>query len=158
MPTPPNPLNPHPPNPTSEDRPHGQDSLVIVVDYKETTLRTNPSVGTAGKVLHILQSHYPERLGRAIVVNLPFILGFFYRGIRPFLDPITREKFVLTCTYQVSVVDYIYRMKFNPDMKELVADEQLDVAFGGSYNYEFEPTSYWNDLISYVLSHQITTK
>jgi hypothetical protein len=49
-------------------------------------------------------------------------------------------------------------MKFNPDMKELVADEHLDVVFGGSYNYQFEPTSYWNDLISYVLSHQITTE
>ena len=158
MPTPPNPLNPHPPNSTSEDRPHGQDSLVIVVNYKQTTLRTNPSIGTAGKVLNILQSHYPERLGRAIVVNLPFILEFFYRGIRPFLDPTTSEKFVLRCSYQVSAVDNIHRMKFNPDMKELVADEQLDVVFGGSYNYEFEPTSYWNDLISYVLSHQITTK
>lgn len=54
--------------------------------------------------------------------------------------------------------DYIYRMKFNPDMKELVADEHLDVVFGGSYSYEFEPTSYWNDLISYVLSYQITTE
>jgi hypothetical protein len=98
MPTPPSQLNPHPPNPTSEDRPHGQDSLVIIVNYKEATLRTNPSIGTAGNVLHILQSHYPERLGRAIVVNLPFILEFFYRGISPFLDPITREKFVLTCS------------------------------------------------------------
>ena len=43
-------------------------------------------------------------------------------------------------------------------MKELVADEQLDVVFGGSYNYEFEPTSYWNDLISYVLPYQIPSK
>ena len=101
MPTPPSLLNPHPPNPTSEDRPHGQDSLVIVVNYKETTLRTNPSVGTARKVLHILQSHYPERLGRAIVLNLPFLLEWFYRGIRPFLDPITSEKFVLMCSPRI---------------------------------------------------------
>lgn len=95
MPTPPNPLNLHPPNPTTEDPTHRQDSLVIIVNYKETTLRTNPSIGTAAKVLHILQSHYPERLGRAIVVNLPFLLEFFYRGISPFLDPITREKYAL---------------------------------------------------------------
>lgn len=72
--------------------PPGQDSLVIIVDYKSTTLRTNPSISVASKVLTILQHHYVETLGRALVVNLPFILSFFYRGISPFLDPITRDK------------------------------------------------------------------
>lgn len=74
--------------------PPGQDSLVIIVDYKSATLRTNPSISVAAKVLTILQQHYVERLGRAIVVNLPFILNFFYKGISPFLDPVTRDKFV----------------------------------------------------------------
>lgn len=72
--------------------PSGQESLVIIVDYKSTTLRTNPSISTARKVLTILQQHYVETLGRAIVVNLPFILNFFYKGISPFLDPVTRDK------------------------------------------------------------------
>lgn len=66
--------------------------MSIVVDYKSTTLRTNPSIGIARKVLHILQAHYPETLGRGLVVNLPTILAFFYRGIAPFMDPITRDK------------------------------------------------------------------
>ena len=131
---------------------------MIIVNYKETTLRTNPSIGTARKVLHILQSHYPERLGRAIVVNLPYLLEFFYRGISPFLDPITREKSVLTFLPMSYVLTTFYRMKFNPDMKELIPDEHLDVVFGGSYNYEFEPTGYWKDLISYALSPKIPTK
>ncbi|KAG8847849.1 hypothetical protein FRB91_011382 [Serendipita sp. 411] len=72
--------------------PEGQDSLVIIVDYRSATLRSNPSISVAAKVLHILQNHYPERLGRAIVVHLPFILQFFYKGISPFLDPVTRDK------------------------------------------------------------------
>ena len=33
-----------------------------------------------------------ETLGRAIVVNLPTLLSFFYKGISPFLDPVTRDK------------------------------------------------------------------
>lgn len=33
-----------------------------------------------------------ETLGRAIVVNLPYLLNFFYKGISPFLDPVTRDK------------------------------------------------------------------
>ena len=90
--------------------PPGQESLVIIVDYKSTTLRTNPSISTARKVLTILQQHYVETLGRAIVVNLPFILNFFYKGISPFLDPVTRDKvraikyleynFIQTCTFR----------------------------------------------------------
>ena len=72
--------------------PPGVDSLVIIVDYKSTTLRTNPSISVASKVLTILQQHYIETLGRAIVVNLPTILSFFYKGISPFLDPVTRDK------------------------------------------------------------------
>ncbi|KAF9446275.1 CRAL/TRIO domain-containing protein [Macrolepiota fuliginosa MF-IS2] len=72
--------------------PPGQESLVIIVDYKSTTLRTNPSISIARKVLHILQQHYVETLGRALVVNLPRLLNFFYKGISPFLDPVTRDK------------------------------------------------------------------
>ena len=113
--------------------PPGQESLMILVDYKSTTLRTNPSISVARKVLAILQHHYVESLGRALVVNLPAILSFFYKGIAPFLDPVTREK-----------------MRFNPDLFELVPREQLDADFGGDYEYEFDHEAYWNQLIEYV--------
>ena len=42
--------------------------------------------------MNILQSHYPERLGRALIINVPFWLNAFYKMINPFIDPITREK------------------------------------------------------------------
>jgi hypothetical protein len=97
--------------------PPGQESLVIIVDYKSCTLRTNPSISMASKVgiwlahygsridafppqvLTILQQHYVETLGRALVVNLPYILNFFYKGISPFLDPVTRDKVGLQRLY-----------------------------------------------------------
>ncbi|KIJ54367.1 hypothetical protein M422DRAFT_221974 [Sphaerobolus stellatus SS14] len=112
--------------------PPGQDSLVIVVDYASATLRTNPSIGTARKVLNILQQHYVERLGRAIVVNLPLLLSFFYKGISPFLDPVTKDK-----------------MRFNPDLPSLIPIEQLDAQFGGENEYEFEPKSYWQQILEH---------
>ena len=37
----------------------------------------------------ILQQHYVETLGRAIVANLPPLLNL---GISPFLDPVTRNQ------------------------------------------------------------------
>ncbi|KAH8993951.1 CRAL/TRIO domain-containing protein [Lactarius akahatsu] len=110
--------------------PPGQESLMIVVDYKSTTLRTNPSISVARKVLTILQYHYVETLGRALVVNLPTILSFFYKGIAPFLDPVTRDK-----------------MRFNPDLFELVPREHLDADFGGEYRFEFDHEAYWSQLI-----------
>ncbi|KAI0066633.1 CRAL/TRIO domain-containing protein [Artomyces pyxidatus] len=110
--------------------PPGQESLMIIVDYKSTTLRTNPSISVARKVLTILQYHYVETLGRAIVVNLPRLLSFFYRGISPFLDPVTRDK-----------------MRFNPDLFELIPKEQLDADFGGDYEFEFDHEEYWQTLI-----------
>jgi hypothetical protein len=113
--------------------PEGQDTLVIMVDYRSATLRTNPSISVAVKVLSILQNHYVERLGRAIILNLPFILSFFYKGISPILDPVTRDK-----------------MRFNPDVNTLIPDDHLDAIFGGSFHYEFEAKSYWESLISYV--------
>ncbi|KAG6907472.1 hypothetical protein DXG01_008808 [Tephrocybe rancida] len=111
--------------------PPGQESLVIIVDYKSTTLRTNPSISVARKVLHILQQHYVETLGRALVVNLPMLLSFFYKGISPFLDPVTRDK-----------------MRFNPDLNELIPPSQLDADFGGGHHYEFEAKSYWDQIVA----------
>jgi hypothetical protein len=89
--------------------PSGQQSLVIVVDYASVTLRTNPSIAVARKVLTILQQHYVETLGRALVVNLPYILNFFYKGISPFLDPVTRDKVCQDKTNNRVVTNYSYR-------------------------------------------------
>jgi len=111
--------------------PPGQESLVILIDYKSTTLRTNPSISTARKVLTILQHHYVETLGRGLVVNLPMLLNFFYKGISPFLDPITRDK-----------------IRFNPDLSDLIPLEQLDADLGGKYEFEFNHEEYWKQLIS----------
>lgn len=40
--------------------PPGQESLVIIVDYKTTTLRTNPSISVASKVRVRSRSPFPS--------------------------------------------------------------------------------------------------
>jgi hypothetical protein len=110
-------------------QPLGVESIVILIDYRGTTLRTNPSISIARKVLQILQNHYVETLGRGLVAFLPTILNFFYKGISPFLDPVTRDK-----------------IRFNADLTELIPRSQLFTAFGGDYPYEFEPKAYWEQL------------
>ena len=66
--------------------------MVCLVDYHRTTVRNSPSISNGRKFLSIVQNHYVERLGRAIVVNLPALLNLFFKGISPFLDPVTKEK------------------------------------------------------------------
>lgn len=44
--------------------PPGQESLVIIVDYKTTTLRTNPSISVARKVCK------PPTLERVAILTL----------------------------------------------------------------------------------------
>jgi CRAL/TRIO domain len=49
--------------------PQGVETLALLVDFKNSSSSKNPSAGTGRQVLHILQTHYPERLGKALVIN-----------------------------------------------------------------------------------------
>ena len=49
----------------------GQDTLALLINFKTSKTRTNtaPGIGIAREILNILQTHYPERLGRALIIN-----------------------------------------------------------------------------------------
>lgn len=51
--------------------PPGQETLALLINFKQGKGRKNtaPGLGLAREVLNILQMHYPERLGRALIVN-----------------------------------------------------------------------------------------
>ena len=46
-----------------------QETLALLVNFSETKSGQNATIGQAKQALHILQNHYPERLGRALVIN-----------------------------------------------------------------------------------------
>ena len=41
-------------------------------------------------------------------------------------------------------------MRFNPDLLELIPPSHLDADFGGDFHYEFEPKSYWDQIVESV--------
>jgi hypothetical protein len=49
----------------------GQEKLSLLIDFKPNKNRTNtaPGIGQGREVLNIIQTHYPERLGRALIIN-----------------------------------------------------------------------------------------
>lgn len=74
----------------------------------------------------------PERLGRALITNVPFLVNAFFRIITPFLDPVTREK-----------------MRFNPACTRdgLFAPEMLMKEWGGACVFEYKHERYWPALV-----------
>ncbi len=51
--------------------PPQQETLALLINFKQSKHRSNTAPGLAQgrEVLHILQTHYPERLGRALIIN-----------------------------------------------------------------------------------------
>ncbi|KAK6462156.1 CRAL-TRIO domain-containing protein [Scheffersomyces coipomensis] len=114
--------------------PSGQDSLALLIDFKAHPIGTQggkiPPVGTGRQVLHILQTHYPERLGKALLTNIPWLGWTFLKIIHPFIDPLTREKLV-----------------FDQPFVNYVPSDQLDKDFNGDVNFEYDHDKYWKPMI-----------
>ncbi|EKM58413.1 uncharacterized protein PHACADRAFT_252713 [Phanerochaete carnosa HHB-10118-sp] len=108
----------------------GVESLALMIDYGQKG--KSPSFSQSRTVLNILQSHYPERLGRALIINMPWMINTFYKLINPFLDPVTREK-----------------IRFNPKAvpERLFAADSVWKEFGGIIEFTYEHKTYWPDLI-----------
>ncbi|KAM4066494.1 CRAL/TRIO domain-containing protein [Hirsutella rhossiliensis] len=109
--------------------PPGVETLSLLINFKPSKQRQNTSVpvSTAREVLNILQNHYPERLGKALIINVPWLVSGFFKIIQPFIDPVTRGK-----------------LKFNEDMKQYVPPEQLWSAdWGGNMDLEYDHGVYW---------------
>ncbi|KAK3358939.1 CRAL-TRIO domain-containing protein [Lasiosphaeria hispida] len=108
------------------------ETLSLMIDYKPSKTRsnTNPGIAMAREVLNILQNHYPERLGKALIINTPWFVHGFFKIITPFIDPHTREK-----------------LKFNEDMTQYVPSEQLWTTFKGALEFEYDHSIYWPALM-----------
>jgi hypothetical protein len=60
---------------TLDIAPPGQETLALLIDFRNSSAGSNPSVGTGRAVLNILQNHYPERLGRALITHRKSLLA-----------------------------------------------------------------------------------
>jgi hypothetical protein len=113
--------------------PPGQDSLALLIDFKQyddvegAQSSKIPPVNVGRQVLHILQTHYPERLGKALLTNIPWLGWTFLKIIHPFIDPLTREKLV-----------------FDEPFPRYVPVDQLDKLYGGHVDFTYNHKVYWD--------------
>lgn len=114
--------------------PPGQDTLALLIDFKAAPATMNlsskfPSLSISKQVLHILQNHYPERLGRGLFTNIPWIGYTFFKLVGPFIDPYTRLKTI-----------------YDKPFENFVPKEQLDKEFNGLLDFEYIHDVYWKEM------------
>lgn len=114
--------------------PPGQDTLALLIDFKAAPAHLKlsskfPSLSISKQVLHILQNHYPERLGRGLFTNIPWIGYTFFKVVGPFIDPYTRLKTI-----------------YDQPFENFVPQEQLDKEFNGLLDFEYIHEHYWSKM------------
>ncbi|KKA30454.1 hypothetical protein TD95_000646 [Thielaviopsis punctulata] len=109
--------------------PPGQETIALLINFKPAKGQksSGPTLSMAKECLNILQMHYPERLGRALIINVPWVVWGFFKLITPFIDPRT-----------------VTKLKFNEVMNQYVPADQLWTEFdGGKLNFEYDHAEYW---------------
>ncbi|CCH44100.1 hypothetical protein BN7_3658 [Wickerhamomyces ciferrii] len=121
--------------------PQGQDTIALLIDFKqykvEGTTSKIPPLSIGKQVLDILQTHYPERLGRALLTNIPIVAWTFLKLIHPFIDPNTKEKII-----------------FDKPFEDYVSLDQLDKDYGGKLNFEYDHDVYFPSLVEQAEAKQ----
>lgn len=121
---------------TIDFMPQGQDKLCLCVDFKKypescTEDPKVPPVSLGKSILYILQYHYPERLGRALFINMPTLVNIFLKLCWPFVDPYTKQK-----------------CKFDEPFDQFIKPEQLAYNYGGDVNFDYMHDEYWDDFVA----------
>ncbi|WCJ44509.1 Sec14p-like phosphatidylinositol transfer family protein [Euphorbia peplus] len=98
-----------------------QDQMVWLIDFSGYNL-SHVSLKVTKETAHVLQDHYPERLGMAILFNPPKFFEPFWMMAKAFLEPKTFNK-----------VKFVYSDDPNSMkiMEDLFDMEQLESSFGG---------------------------
>ncbi|KAJ7972005.1 random slug protein 5-like [Quillaja saponaria] len=105
----------------------GQEQMVWLIDFQGWN-SSNISMKASRETARILQDHYPERLGLAILYNPPKIFESFMTMVKPFLEPKTFKK-----------VHFVYAD--NPEswklMEEIFDMDKVECCFGGRSGVQF---------------------
>ncbi|XP_039001874.1 phosphatidylinositol transfer protein 3-like [Hibiscus syriacus] len=96
--------------------------MVWLIDFNGFNL-SHISVRMTRETAHVLQEHYPERLGVAILYDPPKFFEPFWKVVKPFLEAKTQNK-----------VKFVYSDDVNSKkaMEDLFDMEKLESAFGGN--------------------------
>ncbi|KAK1225009.1 Phosphatidylinositol transfer protein (PITP) [Marasmius sp. AFHP31] len=107
------------------------ESMTLLINFADKA--KNPSMSTARSFLSIVQDHYPERLGKSLIIKVPFLVTMFFKLVTPFIDPVTVQK-----------------LNFNPKVVEdgiFTPDMIMKDGWGGDQDFEYKHEKYWPKLV-----------
>lgn len=116
----------------------GSGKFVVLIDFAEGqfSLRRAPSLSTSRATLHMIQDHYPERLGKAVLFDAPMFFFPVFKALKPFIDPVTYDK-----------IHFASRSSAVTDAKH-IADldaTAIPTEYGGRFGYKFTPEDYFEN-------------
>ena len=76
--------------------------MTLVADLKTFADTVEPALPLQIQCLTLVQAHYPERMGRAVVGHAPAMFWLMWKAVTPFIDPVTKAK-VAFCTTDAGV-------------------------------------------------------
>lgn len=114
--------------------PQGVEKMCVLVDfksYKEPGIISDkaPPLSIAKMCLHIMQNHYPERMGKCILINIPWFIWAFLKMMYNFLDPATKEKVI-----------------FDEPFTNHIDPTQLEATYNGKLDFHYKHDVYWPDM------------
>ncbi|QCD84948.1 phosphatidylinositol transfer protein 3-like [Vigna unguiculata] len=99
--------------------PPGQEKFVAIAELKGWGYSNSDVRGYLG-ALTVLQDYYPERLGKLIIVNAPYIFMKVWQLIYPFIDNKTKKKIV-----------FVDKNKVKSALLEDIDESNMPEIFGG---------------------------
>ncbi|KAL1808787.1 hypothetical protein ACET3Z_025777 [Daucus carota] len=99
--------------------PSGQEKFVCIGDLEGWGYSSSDIRGYLA-ALSILQDCYPERLGKLIIVHVPYIFMTAWKAIYPFIDSKTKKKII-----------FVDNKKLTPTLLDEIDECQLPEVYGG---------------------------
>ncbi|XP_052190905.1 uncharacterized protein LOC127800368 [Diospyros lotus] len=111
--------------------PQNQEQMVWLIDFHGFNL-SNISIKVTRETANVLQDHYPERLGLAVLYNPPKFFEPFWTVVKPFLEPktVNKVKFVYSDDPTQKILEDLFDM------------DQLESSFGGKDMTGFDINKY----------------
>lgn len=124
--------------------PKGTELWTLLIDMKvyndDPAILPNyihPPLSLTKQVINLIQDHYPERLNKALILNVPLSIWTFLKLIHPLIDSKTRHK--------------IY---YDEPLDEHIESDQLDKEHKGKLDFNYKHDIYWPDLDETILSRR----
>jgi hypothetical protein len=99
--------------------PRGQEKFLCIVDLKGWGY-ANCDVRAYIAAIEIMQNYYPERLGKALMIHVPYMFLKAWKMVQPFIDANTKDKFV-----------FIDDKNLEETLKRELDESQLPEMYGG---------------------------